>query len=180
MQPKTGIECKGSNAEGSGSWSSKLEDSIFDDSGARDNNGRKNTDYSDDDTGYSDDDTGYSGDNTDYSDDNTDYSDDNTDYSDDDINCGDNINNGQAKSPELLSPQKCPGAEAGIDDEHLPRYKALCYEDIVLWIVQDPNKGERDLLTMEVYLRHHKGADNKPKPYGPPLFQYQPSIIMLQ
>lgn len=145
IQPKTGIECKGSNVEGSGSWSSTLEDSIFDDS---DENGSENTDHSDDDT---------------------DYSDDDTDYSDDDINCDDNINHGQAKSPELLSPQKCPGAEAGIDDEQVPRCKALCYEDIVLWIVQDPNKGERDLLAMEVYLRHHKGADNKPKPYDPPL-----------
>jgi hypothetical protein len=45
------------------------------------------------------------------------------------------------------------------------KYKALCYEDICLWIVKNPKEGERDLLAMEVHLRHHKGVDNKPKPY---------------
>ncbi|KAG9232492.1 FluG domain-containing protein [Amylocarpus encephaloides] len=44
------------------------------------------------------------------------------------------------------------------------KYKALCYEDIRIWVVQNPKRGERDLLAMEVSLRHHKGADNKPKP----------------
>jgi Protein of unknown function (DUF3435) len=44
------------------------------------------------------------------------------------------------------------------------RYKALCYEDIRLWIVQNPTPGERDLLAMEVILKYHKGADKKPKP----------------
>jgi hypothetical protein len=48
--------------------------------------------------------------------------------------------------------------------EAVRRCKALCYEDICLWIVQNPKKGERDLLAMEVHLRHHKGVDNKPKP----------------
>lgn len=48
--------------------------------------------------------------------------------------------------------------------EPIRKYKALCYEDICLWIVQNPQRGERDLLAMEVFLRHHKGADNKPKP----------------
>ncbi|KAI5455793.1 hypothetical protein BGZ63DRAFT_409706 [Mariannaea sp. PMI_226] len=43
-------------------------------------------------------------------------------------------------------------------------HKALCYEDLTLWIVKDPKKGGRDVLAMEVYLRYHKGADNKPKP----------------
>jgi hypothetical protein len=43
-------------------------------------------------------------------------------------------------------------------------YKAICYEDIRLWIVKNPKQGERDLLAMEVTLAHHKGADNKPKP----------------
>ncbi|KAM7183511.1 FluG domain containing protein [Rhypophila sp. PSN 637] len=44
------------------------------------------------------------------------------------------------------------------------KHKALCYEDITLWIAQDPKRGGRDVLAMEVYLRHHKGADRKPKP----------------
>lgn len=42
-------------------------------------------------------------------------------------------------------------------------HKALCYEDICLWIVKDPNGG-RDVLAMEVLFRFHKGVDNKPKP----------------
>jgi hypothetical protein len=49
--------------------------------------------------------------------------------------------------------------------EAIRKYKALCYEDICLWIVQNPKPGERDILAMEVHLRHHKGVDNKPKPY---------------
>ena len=44
------------------------------------------------------------------------------------------------------------------------KYKALCYEDICLWIVKSLKKRERDLLAMEVHLRHHQGVDNKPKP----------------
>ncbi|KAJ9133697.1 FluG domain-containing protein [Pleurostoma richardsiae] len=43
-------------------------------------------------------------------------------------------------------------------------HKALCYEDITLWMVKDPNQGGRDVLAMEVYFRYHKGSDNKPKP----------------
>lgn len=42
-------------------------------------------------------------------------------------------------------------------------HKALCYEDICLWITKDPNGG-RDVLAMEVFFRFHKGVDNKPKP----------------
>jgi hypothetical protein len=44
------------------------------------------------------------------------------------------------------------------------RYKALCYEDIRLWIVQNPTLRERDLVAMEITLKYHKGADKKPKP----------------
>lgn len=44
------------------------------------------------------------------------------------------------------------------------RYKCLYYEDIRLWIVQNPTPGERDLLAMEIELKYHKGADRKPKP----------------
>ncbi|KAG8415724.1 hypothetical protein J3459_011848 [Metarhizium acridum] len=54
------------------------------------------------------------------------------------------------------------GAE---DDAPLIRkHKALCYQDIVLWIVQDPNGRGRDVLAMEVFFRCHKGVDRKPKP----------------
>lgn len=44
------------------------------------------------------------------------------------------------------------------------RYKSLCYEDVRLWIVKNPAPGERDLLAMEIEVKHHKGADKKPKP----------------
>ena len=50
------------------------------------------------------------------------------------------------------------------DEEQTRRHKAICYEDIVLWIVKDVKHGGRDILAMEVFLRHHKGADRKPKP----------------
>ncbi|KAM3533678.1 hypothetical protein MY4038_002993 [Beauveria bassiana] len=50
------------------------------------------------------------------------------------------------------------------DQEAIRLHKALCYEDIVLWVVRDPNRGGRDVLAMEVFLRHHKGAEKKPKP----------------
>jgi len=43
-------------------------------------------------------------------------------------------------------------------------YKALCYEDIRLWVVRNPEEGKRDLLAMEISFSHHKGADRKPKP----------------
>lgn len=55
-----------------------------------------------------------------------------------------------------------PLAESG---EQVRKWKALCYEDVCLWVVRNPKAGERDLLVMEVFLRHHKGADKKPKPY---------------
>jgi hypothetical protein len=59
-------------------------------------------------------------------------------------------------------------ALAGFEEERR-KWKALCYKDICLWIVQNPKPGERDVLAMEVCLRQHKGADLKPKPYVNPL-----------
>ncbi|KAK0615146.1 hypothetical protein B0T17DRAFT_541194 [Bombardia bombarda] len=53
---------------------------------------------------------------------------------------------------------------AGLETGPTRLHKALCYEDLTLWIVKDPKKSGRDVLAMEVYLRYHKGADNKPKP----------------
>jgi hypothetical protein len=46
-------------------------------------------------------------------------------------------------------------------------YKALCYEDIRLWVVQNPTRGQRDLVAMDITFAHHKGADRQPKPYDP-------------
>lgn len=63
--------------------------------------------------------------------------------------------------------QNCDATELDEFGEARRKYKALCYEDIRIWIVQNPKRGERDLLAMEVSLRHHKGVDNKPKPYVP-------------
>ncbi|CAD6448042.1 a7f6baa6-02c0-4026-babe-950b6c0b476a [Sclerotinia trifoliorum] len=61
-------------------------------------------------------------------------------------------------------PQTCTSVKHDEFGEAIRQYKALCYEDICLWIVQNPRPGGRDLLAMEVHLRHHKGVDNKPKP----------------
>jgi hypothetical protein len=63
--------------------------------------------------------------------------------------------------------QKCDAAELDEFREAVRKCKALCYEDICLWIVKNPKNGERDVLAMEVHLQHHKGVDNKPKPYVP-------------
>ena len=68
--------------------------------------------------------------------------------------------------------QDCNTTEFG---ESTRMCKALCYEDIILWVVRSPQKGGRDVLAMEVYLRHHKGVDNKPKPYVPPRGVSRPS-----
>lgn len=73
--------------------------------------------------------------------------------------------------------------EAEEDDEIVRKHKALCYEYMVLWLVQDPNGGDRDVLAMEVVFRHHKGAKNKRKPYGSTLVEHHsdaavPLLIM--
>ncbi|KAH9204046.1 hypothetical protein DL95DRAFT_529410 [Leptodontidium sp. 2 PMI_412] len=60
--------------------------------------------------------------------------------------------------------QNLDAAKPSDFEEAKRKYKALCYEDICLWIVQNPKRGERDLLAMEVHLQNHKGVDNKPKP----------------
>jgi len=43
--------------------------------------------------------------------------------------------------------------------------KALCYEDILMMIVRHPVTG-LPILAMAIKFIHHKGADNKPKPYA--------------
>ena len=44
------------------------------------------------------------------------------------------------------------------------RTKALCYEDICLFIVRHPETGI-DVPAMAVKFSHHKGMDRKPKPF---------------
>ncbi|KAJ6436177.1 ribosomal protein s17 [Purpureocillium lavendulum] len=80
-----------------------------------------------------------------------------TEYSDDDPEDVVTHEHKRLEPPPALS-------EPNEDEEPVRKHKALCYEDIVLWIVQDPNKAGRDVLAMEVRFRHHKGADKKPKP----------------
>jgi len=47
------------------------------------------------------------------------------------------------------------------------RPKALCYEDVQLMVIRHPVTG-RETLTMSITFIHHKGADNRPKPYVSP------------
>lgn len=61
----------------------------------------------------------------------------------------------------------CDTMELDESAETIRKYKALCYEDICLWIVRNPRNGQRDVLAMEIHLQNHKGVDRKPKPYGP-------------
>jgi hypothetical protein len=82
-----------------------------------------------------------------------------------DINDGCAIGIGRSGESIL---QPCTGVKHDEFGEAIRQYKALCYEDICVWIVQNPRPGGRDLLAMEVLLRHHKGVDNKPKPYVTP------------
>lgn len=48
--------------------------------------------------------------------------------------------------------------------ELMREYKAICYKDVQVWIVQNPTHGERDLVAIEITLSHYKGANKKPKP----------------
>ncbi len=49
-------------------------------------------------------------------------------------------------------------------EEDTRLYDALCYEDIRLLVVHDPDNSVRDVLAMEVKLSHHKGHNKRPKP----------------
>lgn len=49
--------------------------------------------------------------------------------------------------------------------EHDPKLKVLCWEDIDLWILRDPEgSGGRDKLTIQVLLRWHKGENQQITP----------------
>lgn len=43
------------------------------------------------------------------------------------------------------------------------RPKVLCYNDILLTVVRQPDTGD-DVLATAIKFIHHKGADNKPNP----------------
>jgi len=49
------------------------------------------------------------------------------------------------------------------DDRTHAAKKVLCWEDIKLWIIQDPDGG-RDQLVMTVLLRFHKGHEKEQRP----------------
>lgn len=88
-----------------------------------------------------------------------------------DPNC-DDLKQSEDPDYDKLDPWDCPDNSSYNNDDDSPSnfnelvrsYKAICYEDVRLWIVQNPKQGERDLLAMEVTLSHHKGADKKPRP----------------
>ena len=80
----------------------------------------------------------------------------------------------QSKDPNYDKPdpwESLDNSSYSDDDDSLSNfnelvrlYKAICYEDVRLWIVQNPKQGERNLFAIKVTLSHHKGADKKPKP----------------
>jgi hypothetical protein len=52
-----------------------------------------------------------------------------------------------------------------VDDRTLPQYKVLCWEDITVCILPDPeNNGSRDVFAMDILLRFHKGHNNETVP----------------
>jgi|SRR5579862_9455503 len=50
-----------------------------------------------------------------------------------------------------------------LEDEE-KRCKALCYEDICLMLLRNPDHRDCDVLIMEVQMSHHNGAERKLKP----------------
>ena len=51
------------------------------------------------------------------------------------------------------------------DTKNRGRPKALCYEDIVMMLVRHPVTG-RAIPVMFIRFTHHKGSDNRPRPYA--------------
>ncbi|KAK9438308.1 FluG domain-containing protein [Metarhizium brunneum] len=84
--------------------------------------------------------------------DSNDTSDTDEDDAEDDSDEGTNIsgNNVNMGGTQASLSRPCVGTDEVVS-ESIPKHKALCYEDIVLWIVQDPNQGGRDVLAMEVF-----------------------------
>ncbi|KAJ2906919.1 hypothetical protein MKZ38_009782 [Zalerion maritima] len=51
-----------------------------------------------------------------------------------------------------------------IDDRTTAAYKVLCWEDIILWILRDPEGKGRDCLAMQILFRFHKGENKEIRP----------------
>ena len=52
-----------------------------------------------------------------------------------------------------------------VDERTTPTLRVVCWEDIDLWILQDPEEnGGRDTLAMQILHRFHKGHNNKIEP----------------
>ena len=63
---------------------------------------------------------------------------------------------------ELNPTAACDENDSGIELKE--RCKALCYEDIRLMLLRDPDQADISVLVMEVTLSHHKGVERRPKP----------------
>jgi hypothetical protein len=57
-----------------------------------------------------------------------------------------------------------PDGAIGAVEPDASRVDALCYEDIRLLVVRNPDGEGRDILAIEVKLAHHKGHNRRPKP----------------
>ena len=58
--------------------------------------------------------------------------------------------------------KKCWVCDRADEREHNPQLKVLCWEDIDLWIIRDPDGNDgRDRLAMQILLRWHKGENKK-------------------
>ena len=58
-----------------------------------------------------------------------------------------------------------PDGDSESDDGRAAkRSKALCYEDVCLRVLQDPEDKSKATLALEVVLSHHKRCDRKSKP----------------
>jgi Protein of unknown function (DUF3435) len=88
---------------------------------------------------------------------------------------GELVDTGRKRKKKMPDRKKEEGYEPwdGLDDSDYndnqgedkeKRCKALCYEDICLMLLRNPDRRDRDVLAMEVRMTHHKGAERKPKP----------------
>lgn len=84
---------------------------------------------------------------------------------------------GEDDDVEEVADEDAKAVEEMLSTETLGRGrpKALCFEDILLMVVRHPVTGE-NVHVMAVKLIHHKGADNKPKPYVLVLIYFMRSL----